>query len=215
MTAKNLSKMRKEYAQTELNESTIDPNPFKQFAGWFEEASAADFEEPNAMALATADAAGNPSVRMVLLKSYDDRGFVFFTNYTSQKGSDLSQNPRAALLFWWDRLDRQVRIEGEVETIKKEESAEYFRTRPAGSQLGAWASEQSSVITGREVLENRLKTLAELYEHKPVPHPPHWGGYRVKPLRFEFWQGRVNRLHDRFRYRKNFDGIWIAERLSP
>lgn len=215
MNPKNLSEMRKEYQHTGLDQATIDPNPFKQFTQWFEEASAADFAEPNAMSLATADRAGNPSVRMVLLKSYDDRGFVFFTNYTSSKGSDLSQNPRAALLFWWDRLDRQVRIEGKVEKISEEESAEYFHTRPPGSQLGAWASEQSRVIAGRDVLENRLKKLAELYQGKPVPRPPHWGGYRVKPLCFEFWQGRDNRLHDRLRYRKSSDGNWIIERLSP
>lgn len=215
MTSKNLSDMRKEYARPELSETTIDPNPFEQFALWFEEASASDFEEPNAMALATVDARGIPSIRMVLLKNFDERGFVFFTNYNSKKGKDLSQNSRAALLFWWDKLDRQVRIEGETEKISEEESSEYFRTRPRGSQLGARASDQSNVLPGRKELELRLEKLAKEYAGKDIPRPPHWGGYRVKPGEFQFWQGRENRLHDRLRYRKQAGGGWIIERLYP
>jgi pyridoxamine 5'-phosphate oxidase len=207
--------MQKKYSPTELNEGTIHPDPYTQFGVWYNEAVKADFEEPTAMALATVDAAGTPSIRMVLLKSHDEKGFVFFTNYNSRKGKELSQNPSASLLFWWDRMGRQVRIEGKVERISEEESCEYFRTRPRGSQLSAWASDQSSVLAGREALEHRLQKFAEQYRGKTIPRPPHWGGYRVKPDEFEFWQGRANRLHDRLRYRKNGDGNWIIERLSP
>lgn len=215
MAKNNVSKLRREYGRAELDESTVHPDPFVQFSAWFEAASKANFEEPNAMAIATVDSTGKPSLRMVLLKSYDEHGFVFFTNYNSQKGRDLTQNPRAALLFWWDKMDRQIHVEGEVETISEQESSEYFNSRPRGSQLGAWASNQSAVIAGREVLVNRIEQLSKEYEGREIPRPPHWGGYRVKPLVFEFWQGRPNRLHDRLQYRKLTDGSWIIERLSP
>lgn len=215
MTKNSVSKMRKEYRRAELDESTVHPDPFVQFSAWFEEASNADFEEPNAMALATVDSAGKPSSRMVLLKSYDEHGFVFFTNYNSQKGRDLARNPRAALLFWWDKLGRQIHVEGEVEKISAQESSEYFNSRARGSQLSAWASNQGAVIPGREVLINRIEQLSKEYEGREIPRPPHWGGFRVKPLVFEFWQGRPNRLHDRLQYRKLPDGSWIIERLAP
>lgn len=207
--------MRKEYYQRELDESTVPQDPFQQFRRWFADAAGANFEEPNAMALATADAQGRPAVRMVLLKNFDERGFVFFSNYTSRKGRELTENPRAALLFWWDKFDRQVRIEGMVEKISAEESEAYFRTRPIGSRLSAWASEQSAVISGRAVLEERLQKFAEKFRAKEVPRPPYWGGYRVIPEVFEFWQGRESRLHDRLRYRQSTAGEWIIERLSP
>lgn len=215
MTKNSVSKMRKEYRRAELDESIVHPDPFVQFSAWFEEASNADFEEPNAMALATVDSAGKPSSRMVLLKSYDEHGFVFFTNYNSQKGRDLARNPRAALLFWWDKLGRQIHVEGEVEKISAQESSEYFNSRARGSQLSSWASNQGAVIPGREVLINRIEQLSKEYEGREIPRPPHWGGFRVKPLVFEFWQGRPNRLHDRLQYRKLPDGSWIIERLAP
>jgi pyridoxamine 5'-phosphate oxidase len=215
MTKNNVSKMRKEYTRAELDESTVHPDPFVQFRAWFDAALKADFEEPNAMTLSTVASSGKPSSRMVLLKSYDEQGFVFFTNYNSQKGQELAQNPRAALLFWWDKMDRQIQVEGEVEKISEQESSEYFNSRPRGSQLGAWVSNQSAVIAGREVLVNRIEQLSKEYEGREIPRPPYWGGYRVKPLVFEFWQGRPNRLHDRLQYRKLADGSWIIERLSP
>lgn len=211
----SLSNMRKEYHHRELDESTALRDPFQQFRRWFEDAAGADFEEPNAMALATADGQGRPAVRMVLLKSFDERGFVFFSNYKSRKGRELTENPRAALLFWWEKFDRQVRIEGAVEKISAEESEAYFRSRPLGSRLGAWASEQSAVISGRAELEGRLREVTEKFRAKEVPRPPYWGGYRVIPEIFEFWQGRESRLHDRLRYRKFESGEWLIERLSP
>lgn len=166
------------------------------------------------MTLATANRDCRPSARIVLLKSFDDRGFVFFTNYQSQKGNELNENPRAALLFYWPGLWRQVRIEGEVEKISAAESEEYFQSRPLGSRLGAWASNQSEVIDRRETLEARFAELRERFAEK-VPRPEHWGGYRVKPNSIEFWQGRDNRLHDRLRYRREEDGGWVIERLAP
>lgn len=208
-------KMSEEHKTFQLNESIVDPNPFAQFDAWFKEALQAEFQEPTAMALATADAAGFPSVRMVLLKSYDERGFVFFTNYGSRKGRDLSQNPRASLLFWWDKMGRQIRIEGDVEKVREEESSQYFSSRPRGSQLGAWASRQSTVIAGREELEDRLLEFEREFRGKPVPRPQYWGGYRVIPLVFQFWQSRPNRLHDRLQYRKLTGGGWVIERLAP
>jgi len=207
--------MRKEYTSAELDESTVHPDPFVQFRAWFEAASKADFEEPNAMTLSTVASSGKPSSRMVLLKSYDEQGFVFFTNYNSQKGQDLAQNPRAALLFWWDKMDRQIQVEGEVEKISEQESSEYFNSRPRGSQLGAWVSNQSAVISGREVLVDRIEQLSKEYEGREIPRPSYWGGYRVKPLVFEFWQGRPNRLHDRLQYRKLANGSWVIDRLFP
>src|SRR5690606_14622303 len=171
--------------------------------------------EPNNLTLATASADGFPSARTVLLKGYDARGFVFYTNQQSRKGRELAENPRASLVFWWDRLERQVVIQGTVTPVPDDEADDYFHSRPRGSQLGAWASRQSTVIESREVLERRLEELEKEYEGKEIPRPEYWGGYVVKPLSIEFWQGRPNRLHDRLRYRLSDDGAWIIERLSP
>jgi pyridoxamine 5'-phosphate oxidase len=211
----SVADLRKEYTFRGLSETDAHPNPFKQFRIWFEQALAAQLPEPNAMTIATATSDGRPSARMVLLKDYDERGFVFYTNYESQKGQQLVENPRGAITFWWAELERQVRIEGCVEKLSDAESDEYFRSRPKGSQLGAWASHQSQVIESREVLEQRLQQLKEEYEMKEVPRPPHWGGFRVIADEIEFWQGRPNRLHDRLLYRRSEDGCWKIQRLSP
>jgi pyridoxamine 5'-phosphate oxidase len=197
-----------------LRKSDIDPNPFKQFASWYEEAIGADLILPNAMALATATKGGVPSVRMVLLKDFDERGFVFYTNYNSPKARDLDENPNAALVFYWAQLNHQIRIAGQVARVSREESAAYFQTRPIDSKLGAWASNQSSVIDNRALLEYRIKDLADYYEGGDVPLPPFWGGYRLAPDSIEFWLSRQSRLHDRLRYRREGDE-WIIERLAP
>jgi pyridoxamine 5'-phosphate oxidase len=197
-----------------LDEAHVDADPIVQFGHWFAEADAADLIEPNAMTLATAGPGGRPSARMVLLKGFDQRGFVFYTNYGSRKADELASNPSAALVFWWGPLQRQVRIEGTVERVLREESEAYFRSRPLGSRLGAWASAQSQVIAGRAELEQRLRELTERYRDGDVPLPPFWGGYRVSPEVIEFWQNRPNRLHDRLRYRR-IPGGWTLERLSP
>jgi pyridoxamine 5'-phosphate oxidase len=167
------------------------------------------------MTLATAAHDGKPSARMVLLKGFDQNGFVFYTNYESRKGHELDENPRAALVFYWPELERQIRIEGRVEKLAQDESDAYFASRPLGSRLGAWASRQSEVISGRQVIESRLQELETEYKDRAIPRPPHWGGYRVRPEAIEFWQGRPSRLHDRLRYRKLEDGRWVIERLSP
>jgi pyridoxamine 5'-phosphate oxidase len=193
-----------------LLEHGASPNPFEQFDLWF--ADAAGLPEPNAMALATVTD-GQPSVRMVLLKERDARGFVFFTNYGSRKGRDLTANPHAALLFFWATLQRQIRIEGTVERVAREESAAYFRTRARGAQVGAWASLQSEIVS-REELEARVSEIEAEYEGREVPVPPFWGGFRVKPASFEFWQGRTHRLHDRLRYVPD-GAAWRIERLAP
>jgi len=200
---------------TALLETELDPNPFAQFARWFEEARAAVKELPESMMLATANREGEVSVRAVLLKEFDDRGFVFFTNYNSRKGAQIHDNPRAALAFWWPPLERQVRIEGAAVRVTEEESDAYWATRPRGSQLGAWASEQSRVIAGRGDLDARFEELSKCYREGAIPRPPHWGGYRVIPILFEFWQGRPDRLHDRFAYRLRDAKDWVIERLSP
>ena len=199
----------------ELNEATVDPNPIEQFARWFADATASGIKLPNAMTLATATADGMPAARVVLLKEFDADGFVFYTNYESQKGRELAENPRAALCFYWPELDRQVRITGSVTKTAREESEGYFHTRPVDSQLGAWASRQSAVISSREVLEQRMRELVRQYEGGLVPLPPYWGGYRLAPDRIEFWQNRLSRLHDRLRYTRQPDGAWLIERLSP
>jgi len=200
---------------TALLETELDPNPFAQFARWFEEARAAVKELPESMMLATANREGEVSVRAVLLKEFDDRGFVFFTSYSSRKGAQIHDNPRAALAFWWPPLERQVRIEGAAVRVTEEESDAYWATRPRGSQLGAWASEQSRVIAGRGDLDARFEELSKCYREGAIPRPPHWGGYRVIPILFEFWQGRPDRLHDRFAYRLRDAKDWVIERLSP
>jgi pyridoxamine 5'-phosphate oxidase len=207
--------LRTSYTQTGLLESDVSRDPLAQFALWFEQARTAGNPEPNAMALATATADGVPSCRAVLLKSFDARGFVFYTNYESRKGSELSSNPKAALMFWWPELERQVRIGGEVERVSREESEEYFASRPVGHQLGAWASRQSSVVAGRDALDDNLAAAATKFEPGPAPLPPWWGGFRVRPSSFEFWQGRPNRMHDRLEYLRQPDGTWVLRRLAP
>jgi pyridoxamine 5'-phosphate oxidase len=197
-----------------LEEGSVDPDPIVQFGRWFADALASDMIEPTAMTLATADPGGRPSARMVLLKGFDEGGFVFYTNYGSRKAGELADNPAAALVFWWPTLQRQVRVEGHVGRVSREQSAEYFASRPLGSRLGAWASAQSQVIESRAELEDRLAELTERYLGGDVPLPPFWGGYRLRPEVIEFWQNRADRLHDRLRYRRDLEG-WAIERLSP
>jgi pyridoxamine 5'-phosphate oxidase len=205
--------LRQNYDVGALDEADADADPFRQFTRWFDEALNADLMEPNAMALATVDAHGRPGSRMVLLKGVDEKGFVFFTNYESRKGLDLAANPMAALLFWWDRLHRQVRVEGRVEKVEDAESERYFESRPYGSRIGAAASPQSRVIGSRADLEERFRAL-EAAHPEDLPRPAHWGGFRVVPDHFEFWQGRESRLHDRLVYRPAGDA-WRIERLAP
>ena len=198
-----------------LRRSDLDPNPIRQFSNWFTAAIEAGIRDVNAMSLATAGHDARPSVRVVLLKNFDQDGFVFFTNYESTKGKQLEANPYAALGFYWIELDRQIRINGKVEKTPREESQAYFHSRPVGSQLGAWASRQSEIIDGRRVLDARMAEITERFRNKPIPLPPHWGGYRLKPDTIEFWQGRPNRLHDRFRYTRLADRSWQIDRLAP
>ncbi|WP_017653461.1 pyridoxamine 5'-phosphate oxidase [Fortiea contorta] len=207
--------LRKDYTLQDFNEIDANPNPFNQFQTWFAQALAAQLLEPNAMTIATTTPDGKPSARMVLLKDFDERGFVFFTNYNSRKGQELAENPQAALVFWWAELERQVRITGRVEKTAENESDYYFDSRPANSRLGAWASNQSEVIVSREFLEQRLREFQQQYANQEVPRPPHWGGLRVIPTEIEFWQGRPSRLHDRLLYTRLDDGGWKIERLSP
>jgi pyridoxamine 5'-phosphate oxidase len=197
-----------------LDEKTIDRDPIKQFQRWFDEAKAANLPLPEAMTLATATPDGKPSARMVLLKQVDEDGFVFFTNYNSAKAEQLDANPYAALVFYWSRLDRQVRVEGSVIRTSEQESRDYFKTRPRESQIGAWASAQSQVIAGRAVLEQRAQELEDLYRDREVDCPEYWGGYRLKPERIEFWKSRVGRLHDRILYERDLTG-WAIHRLAP
>jgi len=206
---------RYEHVGKGLRRSDLDPDPIKQFSNWFTAAIEAGIRDVNAMSLATAGPDAKPTVRIVLLKGFDQNGFVFFTNYESEKGKQLAANPYAAMAFYWIELDRQIRISGEVEKTSREESQIYFRSRPIGSQLGAWASRQSDVIDGRRVLDARMSEMTERFANKAIPVPPHWGGYRLKPDVFEFWQGRPNRLHDRFRYTRQANGSWLIERLAP
>jgi pyridoxamine 5'-phosphate oxidase len=210
----SIADLRRDYARARLDETNVSADPIAQFERWFGEAREAKVMEPNAMALATATREGSPSVRMVLLKGVDSRGFVFFTDYRSQKGVELELNPRAALVFYWSELERQVRITGRVGAIAPEESEAYFQTRPRLSRLSAWASHQSEVIPNRTGLEARARDAAQRYPGEEVPLPPYWGGYRITPEIIEFWQGRESRLHDRIRYRRDGDA-WRRERLSP
>ena len=199
----------------QIMEDALDCDPFTQFGRWFEEAKAAQPVMPEAMTLATASSDGAITARVVLLKGFDRRGFAFYTNYHSRKASQLHDNPRAAIVFWWPALERQVRVEGAVVRTTEQESDAYFATRPRGSQLGAWASDQSRVIPDRGDLEGRAAEMAATYKDVPIPRPPHWGGYRLIPFHFEFWQGRADRLHDRFVYRLRDAKDWIVERLAP
>ncbi|MDB9521455.1 pyridoxamine 5'-phosphate oxidase [Dolichospermum circinale CS-1225] len=212
---KSIADLRKDYTLKNLNEEEIDQNPFIQFKIWFNQSVAAQLPEPNAMTLATCTPDGKPSARMVLLKDIDELGFVLFTNYKSQKGQEISVNPQAALVFWWAELERQVRIVGTVEKISSAQSDSYFEVRPPFSRLGAWASNQSEVISSRNVLETQLIEFQRQYQNQEVPRPPHWGGFRVIPQEIEFWQGRSSRLHDRLRYTLVDNGNWKIERLSP
>jgi pyridoxamine 5'-phosphate oxidase len=211
----DLTGLRNEYAAHGLRRADLHSDPLQQFAAWFAAALAADIRDVNAMSLATATPDGKPSVRIVLLKGFDERGFAFFTNYDSEKGLQIEANPYAALVFYWVQLERQVRISGAVEKTSREDSAAYFHSRPLGSRLGAWASKQSEIVDARQILDTRLTEMTERFENGDVPLPPHWGGYRVKPDKIEFWQGRPNRLHDRFRYSRRGDGTWQIDRLAP
>ena len=208
-----LADIRTDYKLASLNESDVAKSPFAQFGQWFDEATKAEVPEPNAMTLATCDAGGRPSARVVLIKDFDERGMVFFTNYKSRKGQDLTTNNRAALLFFWPELERQIRIEGRVETVSAADSDAYYQSRPLLSRVGAWASPQSEVLESRDALEARFAAFAAEHGENP-PRPAHWGGYRVVPGFFEFWQGRRSRLHDRICYRLA-QGEWKIERLAP
>jgi len=198
-----------------LDEGSVDRDPQQQLQLWLAEAARAEVLEPSAMTLATSTRAGRPAARVVLLKGLDERGLVFFGDARSRKGEELAQNPVAALVFWWGELERQVRVTGTVASIDAAESEAYYRSRPLGSRLSAWASHQSQVVPGRSLLEAQWEAAARRYADGEVPRPPYWGGYRVLPEDYEFWQGRPNRLHDRLRYRKNAPGGWLIERLSP
>lgn len=210
----SIADLRRNYTRYGLLESQAPDEPFSLFATWFEQAVEIETTEANAMMLATVDDAGQPHLRTLLLKGVDQHGFVFFSNYQSAKGEQLRTHPRAAMTFWWHDLERQVRIEGATERISDEESDAYYHSRPLGSRLGAWASPQSQIIDGREVLQRNLEELEAKYAEQPPPRPPYWGGYRLKPESVEFWQGRPSRLHDRLRYRLK-DAIWQRERLAP
>jgi pyridoxamine 5'-phosphate oxidase len=207
--------MRKDYGLAGLLEKDLAKNPFSQFEKWFQEAEAAKLTEPNAMTLATTGRDGRPSARTILLKGYDGRGFVFYTNYESRKGRELDGNARATLVFPWVTMERQVIVEGPVVRVTREESGAYFHSRPRASQLTAWASPQSTVVAGRAVLEESYRVIEKKYEGREVPLPPNWGGFRLAPETVEFWQGRRSRLHDRLRYRRENGGDWVVERLAP
>lgn len=209
-----LARMRRDYEERGLRKADVVADPLEQFRRWFDEARNTPLQEPNAMTLATVDAAGQPAARTVLLKAADRRGLTFYTNLESRKARELAANPKAALLFWWPPQARQVRFEGGIETVDDREADAYFATRPRGSQIGAWASAQSNVVTDRAALEAAEREIEARFANEAVPRPPFWGGYRLVPVRVEFWQGRINRLHDRLRYTRRGDG-WDLERLAP
>lgn len=211
----SIADLRRDYASRALTEDQANLDPIRQFSAWFDEAVSAELLDVNAMTLATVSPSGDPAARIVLLKGFDDGGFVFFTNYESAKGRELAATPRASLLFFWVELERQVRITGSVTRVSTAESDEYFHSRPVESQVGAWASAQSTAVAGRATLEARFAELSAQYAGQVVPLPPFWGGYRVKPERMEFWQGRASRLHDRLYYVRQADGSWARSRLSP
>jgi pyridoxamine 5'-phosphate oxidase len=213
-TPHDLAQMRKSYEQAELDESHVRPQPIAQFHHWFDEAVRSKALEPNAMTLATAAADGRPSTRVLLLKGADEQGLVWFTNYASRKGQDLAANPFAAMQFFWPELERVVRIEGRVERVSADESDAYYRSRPVGSRIGAWASPQSQVLASRADLEAAWKAQQATLGEDP-PRPEHWGGYRLMPDHWEFWQGRSSRLHDRITYQRQADGSWLIQRLAP
>jgi pyridoxamine 5'-phosphate oxidase len=210
-----IAAIRKEYKLNTLSEKEVPGDPIQQFEQWWNEAIASGIEEPNAMTVATASGDGVPSARIVLLKGFDKKGFVFFTNYNSFKGRQLLENPRACLVFFWKELERQVRITGLVEKVSTQESDEYFNSRPAGSRIGAWASPQSQAIAGRDWLQQNEEDIRRQFGEKKIERPPYWGGYRVRPVSIEFWQGRPNRLHDRIQYSLQDDANWNIERLAP
>jgi pyridoxamine 5'-phosphate oxidase len=211
----SIAAIRRDYTRAALTEAELHPDPIEQFRLWFAQAIEAAVREPTAMTLATATPDGRPSARVVLLKGVDPEGFVFYTSYESQKGRELDANPHAALVFFWPELERQVRITGTASRVAPEESAAYFQSRPRGSRLGAWASPQSEVIADRAALEDRIAEIEARFPTEEIPLPPFWGGYRVAPELFEFWQGRASRLHDRLRYTRRSDGGWTIERLAP
>jgi pyridoxamine 5'-phosphate oxidase len=211
----DLTAIRTEYARAGLHERDVDPSPLAQLDRWVHDAVAAQHPDPTAMTLATANPEGEPAARVVLLKGLDDQGLVFFTSYASDKGRQLEANPRACACFFWVMLERQARVTGKVSRVGRDESEAYFRSRPRESQLGAWASKQSAVLSGREELEARLGEVRARFGDGPVPCPPEWGGYRLVPDRLELWQGRPSRLHDRLRYTRTGDASWAIERLSP
>jgi pyridoxamine 5'-phosphate oxidase len=210
----SIADIRKEYMRESLSEGDVELDPFLQFTRWWKEALASDISEVNAMTLATCNASGIPSARTVLLKDYDKKGFVFYTNYQSRKAKDIEENPFATLLFFWKELERQVRIEGRIEKVDEKESDEYFHSRPEGSRIGAWSSPQSTVIKTRDEIEENVKIYTEKFSSTSIPRPPHWGGYRVTPVHIEFWQGRPSRLHDRILFTLE-NGEWMTRRLAP
>ncbi len=212
---KSLADLRRDYTLAGLRRADLSADPITQFKQWFDETHGGGIIEPNAMTLATVDGGGHPSSRIVLLKAVDQRGFIFFTNYESRKGRELAENPHAALTFFWVELERQVCIAGKIDKVSAAESDDYFNLRPRGSRLAAWTSSQSGIIANRSVLEKKLAEVAAKYPGELVPRPPYWGGYCLAPQRIEFWQGRPNRLHDRFEYTRQAGGAWQLERLSP
>jgi pyridoxamine 5'-phosphate oxidase len=211
----NLSVLREQFVQNGLHERDMHYDPVQQFRTWFDLACSLPLPQAEAMTLATSTPDGTPSARVVLLRGFDELGFVFFTNYESRKGRELASNPRAALVFFWSEIDRQVRVEGEVERTSARESDAYFAGRPLGSQLSAWISDQSEAVDSREVLEQNLREIRQKYPNGKVPRPPHWGGFRLVPHTIEFWQGRPDRLHDRLCYQRQADGGWQLKRLAP